>query len=109
MVIIMSIQVCLLSWMKFDYAKNGGKKALLQIQSINIVHPIMENMIAMPIAKIMEIVMGIQLCLISWMNFDFRENGGEEAVPANSKHQYRVSHFEEHDCFANNKKNGDCY
>ena len=51
----------------------------------------MENMIAMPITKRMEIVMGIQVCLISWMNFDYEENGGKKAFLANPKQQYRVS------------------
>ena len=53
--------------------------------------PIMENMIAKPITKRMEIVMGIQVCLISWMDFDYKENGGKEAFLANQKHQYHVS------------------
>ena len=43
------------------------------------------------------------------MNFDYKENGGKKAFPINPKHQYRVSHYGEHDCNANNKKNGDCY
>ena len=71
--------------------------------------PIMDNMIAKPITKRMEIVMGIQVCLISWMNFDYKENGRKEAFPANQKHQYHVSQCGEQDCRANNKKNGDYY
>ena len=67
------------------------KKLFLQIQNINIVSPIMENMIAKPIRKRMEIVMGIQVCLISWMNFDYNENGRKKAFLANPKHQYHVS------------------
>ena len=51
----------------------------------------MENMIAMPIKKGMEIVMGIQVCLISWMNFDYTENGGKKSFLANPTHQYCVS------------------
>ena len=62
----------------------------------------MENMIAMPTTKRMEIVMGIQVCLLSWMNFDYKENGGKKAFPANPKHQYRVSDYGEHDYNANN-------
>ena len=68
-----------------------------------------ENMIAMPITKRMEIAMGIQLCHVSWMNFDYKENGGKKAFLANPKQQYRVSQCGEHDCHANNKKNGDYY
>ena len=67
------------------------RKLYLPIKSINIDYPNVENMIAMPIAKRMEIVMGIQVCLISWMNFDYIENDGKKAFPANPKHQYRVS------------------
>ena len=52
---------------------------------------IMENMIAMPITKIMEIVMGIQVCFIPWMNFDYKENGGKKAFLAKPKHKYHVS------------------
>ena len=57
----------------------------------------------------MEIIMSIQDCLISWMNFDYKENGGNKAFLANMKHQYRVSQCGEHDCYANNKKNEDYY
>ena len=65
----------------------------------------MENMIAMPITKKMEIVIGNQVCLILWMNFDYKENAGKKALLANPKHQYRVYQCEEHYCHANNKKN----
>ena len=51
--------------------------------------------------------MGIHISLISWMNFDYKENGGNKAFLANPKHQYHVSQYREHDCQANNKKNGD--
>ena len=43
------------------------------------------------------------------MNFDYKENDGKKAFPANPKHQYLVSHYGGHDCNANNKMNGDCY
>ena len=69
----------------------------------------MENKIAVPIAKEMEIIMSIQVCLISWMNFDYKENGGNKAFRANSKHQYHVSQCRELDCCVNKKKNGDYY
>ena len=69
----------------------------------------MENMIVMPITKRTEIVMSIQVCLISRMNFDHKDNGGKKAFLANPKHQYRASQCAEHDCSANNKKNEDYY
>ena len=46
---------------------------------------------------------------ISRMNFDYKENNGKKAFLANPKHQYRVSHYGEHDCNANNQKNRYCY
>ena len=77
--------------MNFDYTKNGGGKLFLQIESINILYPNQENMIVTPITKKMKIVMSIQVCLISWMNFDYKENSGKKAFLANQKHQYNVS------------------
>ena len=53
--------------------------------------------------------MSIQVCLISRMNSDYNENGGNKAFLVNPKQQYHVSHCGEHDCHANNKKNEDCY
>ena len=83
------------------------RKLFLQIQSINIIYPNVENMIAMPITKKKEIVTGIQVCLILWMNFDYKKNGGKKAFLANLKYQYRVSQCAEHDCSAHNEKNKD--
>ena len=72
-------------------------------------NPNEENMIVAPITKRIEIVMGIQLCLILRINFDCKENGREKAFPANPKHQYYVSQNGQHDYCANNRKNGDYY
>ena len=69
----------------------------------------MERMIAMPITKRMEIVLGIQLCHVSWMNFVYKENGGWKALLVIPKHQYCASQCMEHDCHANNEENGDFY
>ena len=69
----------------------------------------MENLIVVPIIKRMKIVMSIQICLISWIDFDYEENGKKKALLANLKHQYRVSQYGEHDYRANNKKNGDYF
>ena len=55
----------------------------------------------------MEIIISIQVCLLSQMNFDYKENGGKKAFLANSKLQYCVSQCGEHDCDANKKKNRD--
>ena len=59
--------------------------------------------------KRMEITISIEVCLISWINFDYEENGEKKALLVNPKHQYRLSFCGKHDCNANNKKNGDCY
>ena len=50
------------------------RKLFLQIQCVNIVYPNVENMIVMPKAKRMEIIMCIQDCLISRINFYYKEN-----------------------------------
>ena len=84
-------------------------KVFLQIRSINIMYPNVENMIVVPIRKRMEIIMCIHACPISQMNFDYTKNGGKKAFPANSKHQYRVSQCGERVCHANNKNNADYY
>ena len=69
------------------------RKLFLPIQSINIVYPNEDNMIVLPRTNKMEIVMGIQVYLISRMNFHFKENGGKRAFLANPKHQYHVSQW----------------
>ena len=51
--------------MNIKYKENGGKKSFFLIQSNNIVYPNVEKMIAMPITKTMEIIMSIQVYLIS--------------------------------------------
>ena len=55
----MNIQVCLTSWMNFDYKENGGKKAFLANPKINIAYPNVENIIVMPITKRKDIIMSI--------------------------------------------------
>ena len=66
-------------------------------------------MIVLPITKRKVIIISIQVCLISQMNFDYKENGGKKSILANQKHQYHVSQCREHDFSANNKKNKDYY
>ena len=57
----------------------------------------------------MEIIMNIEVCLISQMNFDHKEHARKKALLANSKHQYHVSECGEHYYHAKNKKNGYYY
>ena len=67
-------------------------------------------MIVVPITKRMEIMMRIQVCLISQMNINYNKNGGKKKpFLANPKHHYHVSQCGEHSCGAYNKKNGGCY
>ena len=51
--------------------------------------------------------MSIKVCLISQINFDYKENGRKKAFLANPKHKYPISQRGEHNCCANNKKKGD--
>ena len=60
-------------------------KLFLQIQSINVVYPNVDNMIAKPTTKRKETIMSIQVCLLSLMNFDNMENGGKKAFLTNPK------------------------
>ena len=80
------------------------RKLFLDIQSGNIMYCNVENMIVMPTTKRMEIVMSIQVRLISWINFNYKENGGKKAFLANPKHQYQVSQYGEQDCRTNKEK-----
>ena len=71
-------------------------------------HPNEENIIVAPITKRMDIIMSIQVCLISQININYKENSGKKSFfLTNPKHQYRVSQSGENDCSANNKKNRD--
>ena len=85
------------------------RKHFLQIQSANVVYPYVENKVVMPITKGMKIIMSIQVCLNSWKNFDYKENGRKKAFLTNPKHQCRVSRCGKQDCHANNKRTGDYY
>ena len=81
------------------------RKAFLGNQSINIMYPNVENMIELPITKRIEIIKSSQVCLISEMNINSKENGGKKSFACKSMHQYRVSQCREHDCSAHNEKN----
>ena len=41
--------------------------------------------------KKIETITSIQACLISWMNYDYKENGGKKGFLRNPKHEYHVS------------------
>ena len=79
MEIVTSIQVCPISWMTINYKENSGKKLFLLNKSIKIVSPNEGRIIVVPTVNKMEIIMHFQVCLISWMNFDYKENGGNKS------------------------------
>ena len=81
----MSIQVCLISCMNFDYKEMMEKKLLLEIQSINGVYPSEDNMIVVAIIKRIKIVMSIYVSLILWINFHYEENGKKKDFSCKSK------------------------
>ena len=86
MEIIMSIQVCLISRMDFDYKENSRKKTFLGNPKHQYrVSQCGELDCSAIIIKRMEIIMSIQVCLTSWMNFDYRENEGKKGYPCKSK------------------------
>ena len=91
--------------MNLHYEENGGKKAL----HANPRRQYHVSQCEKHYCRANKIVLRIQVCLISRMNFDSMENCGKKALLANPKNQYRVSHCGEHDCPANSKKNGDYY
>ena len=53
--------------------------------------------------KRIEIIMGMQVCPISQMNFDYKETQERKAFFANPKHQCCVSQCGGHDYKAHNK------
>ena len=81
----MSVQVCLISWMNFDYVKNGGKKASFANPKHQYCVSQYKEHDCPTDEKRMEIIMGIQVSLISRMNFDYKENDGKKAFPTNPK------------------------
>ena len=60
------------------------KKAFLA-NHINIVYPNEVNMIVVPNNKRAKIIMGIYVCLISWINSDYKENDGRKSFSCISK------------------------
>ena len=57
----------------------------MQIESINIIYPNVENMIVVPLTERMEIIISIQVFLISRMNFDYTKKGGKESFSSKTK------------------------
>ena len=79
-------QVCLISQININYKENSEKQSFsCKSKSINIVYPNEKNMIVVPIIKGMEIITSIQVCLISWMNSNYKENGGKKIFSCKSR------------------------
>ena len=57
----------------------------------------------------MEIITSIQDCLISWININYKENGGKKRFSYKSKASISCIPIGELDCSANNKMNRDYY
>ena len=55
----------------------------MQIKNINIMYPNKENIIVVPITKRMKPIMSTHVCLISWRNINYKENGKKKAFLAN--------------------------
>ena len=72
-------------------------------------YPNEDKVIVMPITKRMEIIISIEVYLISLMNINYKENGGMKRFSYKSNAPISCILFGEHVCSANNKKNGDYY
>ena len=83
--IIISKQVCLISRMNFDLRENNGKKGFSCKFKASRSYPNVENVIVVPITKRIEIIMSIQVSLISWMNFNYKESGEKNSFSCKSK------------------------
>ena len=57
----------------------------------------------------MEITMSIQVCIISWMNYAYKENDEKKSFFWKSKASISCIPMWEHDRGAHNKKNRDYY
>ena len=64
--------------------KRWKEKLFLQIQSINNVYPNEGNMITVPLTKRMDIIISIQVCIISWVNINYKANGGKKCFSCKS-------------------------
>ena len=61
-------------------------------------------MVVMPTTKRMEIIMSIQVCLISQINFDYKENGRKKRFYGKSKASKSCILMLKHGCSAQNEK-----
>ena len=57
----------------------AGRKSFLAKPKHQFMYPNVENMIAVPIPKTMDIITSIQVCHISWITINYKENGERKA------------------------------
>ena len=81
----------------------------LQAQSINTMYSNEKNMIALPITKRMQTMMSVPVCLIPWMNINYKENGGMNSFSCKSKVSTSCIPMGEHVDVANHKISRDYY
>ena len=63
-----------------------------------------ENVIVVLLTKGIGIILSIQVCIISLMDFDCEQNGLKNVFLSNLKHQYRLSQCAKNDCGAQSQK-----
>ena len=77
--------------MNFGYKENAGKKSFSCKSKATMSCVQLGEHDCSANNKKKDIVMSIQVCIISWMNFDCKEMVERKAFLTNPKHQYRVS------------------
>ena len=78
-------------------------------QSINIMYPNVENLIVVPIIKRKEIIMRIQVWLISRTNIGYKENGQKKAFLAKPSTNIVYPNEMNMLVLPTNHKSKDCY
>ena len=77
MTVIMSIQVCVISWMNLDYKENGANP--------NIMYTNEGNKIVVPITKGIEIIKSFQVYPISRIDINYKQYSGKKNFSCKSK------------------------
>ena len=95
--------------MNFDYEENAGKNALFTNPSHQYCVPQCEENDCHANNKMNGNYYEYPSFSYCTDELDHKENSGKKAFLANPMQQYHLTQCGEHDCHANNKKNGDCY
>ena len=107
MAIVICIEVCLISRMKFSFKENSRKKRFhaKPKHQYHVSHYRERDCSAHN--KNNGDYYKLQIYLISWMTINYKESGGKKSFPTNPKHQYLASLCWKQDWSANNNRNGD--